>query len=209
MSHWTQASAADFAHNISMDFFAQLEKRIEQFGISRKELAGKMNVTPSAVSQILNSPPENPKGETLVHYARNLGLKVAVVAYDDNDPGNDRGPIYSGVFEESWKSLNRPRDLFDVQEACRHEPSISQVATYAWHRNAYGPACTTLGGIMLGGVMPGVISCNFMQSPYWRDIETVLHGGGSTSPLGDTKKSPVSQGGYSAYLKNQEMGKTA
>lgn len=210
MSHWTQASASDFAYNISMDFFAQLEDQIEKAGLSRKELAAKLDVTPSAVTQILNTPPENPKVETLVQYARGLGLKVAIVAYDDNDPGNDRGPIYSGVFEESWRRLNRPRDLSDVQEACRHEPNISQVATYVWRGNA--PAYTTLSGIMRGGVMPGVmpgvISRNIMQSPYRRDIETVLHWSDFTSPLGDTKKSPVSQHTYPVYhLK--EMGKTA
>jgi len=188
-----------------MDFFAQLEKRIEQFGISRKELAGKMNVTPSAVSQILNSPPENPKVETLVHYARNLGLKVAVVAYDDNDPGNDRGPIYSGVFEESWKSLNRPRDLFDVQEACRHEPSISQVATYAWHRNAYGPACTTLGGIMLAASCP-VSFLATLCNPLTGETLRLFFMGAVPPRLSEIQKNPLCHRGIFCLLKKSRDG---
>ncbi|MGA9647561.1 MAG: helix-turn-helix transcriptional regulator [Candidatus Korobacteraceae bacterium] len=115
MKHWTQASTGDFAYSISMDFFTQVEDRIDGSGMSRKEFAEKLNVTPSAVSQILNDPPDNPKIESLVKYAHGLGLKVAIVAYDDNDPSNDRGPIFSGIFEESWKRLGSPRDLFDLE----------------------------------------------------------------------------------------------
>ena len=111
MNHWTQANASDFAYSISLDFFNQLEERIESSGISRKELSEKMEITPSAVSQILNNPPDNPYLETLVQYARPLGLKVAVVVYDDGDPDNDKGPIYSGVFEKTWQAMGCPRDL--------------------------------------------------------------------------------------------------
>jgi transcriptional regulator with XRE-family HTH domain len=111
MNHWTQANTSDFAYSISLDFFTQLDDRIEESGISRKELSEKLNVTPSAVSQTLNNPPENPHLETLVQYARQLGLKVAIVSYDDDDPDNDKGPIYSGIFEKSWKAMGCPRDL--------------------------------------------------------------------------------------------------
>lgn len=116
MKHWTQASTGDFAYSISMDFFTQVEDRIDGSGMSRKEFAEKLNVTPSAVSQILNAPPENPKIESLVKYAFGLGLKVAIVAYNDNDPGNDKGPVFSGVFEEAWRRLGSPRDLLDLEQ---------------------------------------------------------------------------------------------
>jgi transcriptional regulator with XRE-family HTH domain len=110
MKHWTQ-STGDFTYNISMDFFTQLEDRMEEKDISRKELSSKLDVTPSAVSQILNTPPENPFVETLVQYARTLDLKVAIVSYDDDDPDNEKGPVYSGIFEKAWKRLGSPRDL--------------------------------------------------------------------------------------------------
>jgi transcriptional regulator with XRE-family HTH domain len=110
MNHWTQANN-DFAYSISLDFFTQLEDRMEESGVSRKELSTKLQVTPSAVSQTLNSPPNNPYLETLIHYARPLGLKVAVVTYDDNDPHNDKGPIYAGIFEKAWRAMGCPRDL--------------------------------------------------------------------------------------------------
>jgi transcriptional regulator with XRE-family HTH domain len=111
MNHWTQANTGDFAYSISLDFFTQLDDQIEKSGITRKELADKLEVTPSAVSQTLNTPPENPHLETCVQYARRLGLKVALVAYDDGDPDNDKGPIFSGIFEKAWEALGRPRDL--------------------------------------------------------------------------------------------------
>lgn len=111
MSHWTQANTADFAYSVSLDFFTQLEDRIDELGITRKELADKLGVTPSAVSQTLNDPPANPHVETLVQYVRPLGLKVALVTYEDNDPDNDKGPIYAGIFEKAWRSLGCPRDL--------------------------------------------------------------------------------------------------
>jgi transcriptional regulator with XRE-family HTH domain len=110
MKHWTQ-NTADFTYNISMDFFTQLEDRMQESGISRKELSDKLHVTPSAVSQTLNNPPENPFVDTIVGYARELGLKVAIVVYDDGDPDNDKGPIYSGVFEKAWQAQGCPRDL--------------------------------------------------------------------------------------------------
>jgi transcriptional regulator with XRE-family HTH domain len=117
MKHWTQANTSDFAYSISLDFFTQLEDRIEASGISRKELSTKLQVTPSAVSQTLNNPPDNPHLETLVQYARQLGLKVTIVSYDDDDPDNDKGPIYSGVFEKSWHAMGCPRDLSMFNES--------------------------------------------------------------------------------------------
>lgn len=120
MNHWTQDSVSDFVYSISLDFFTQLEDRIQESGMQRKEVADKLSVTPSAVSQMLNSPPEKPELETLVKYARGLGLKVSVVLYNDDDPNNERGPVYSGIFEKSWEALKHPRDLEAVNEAMSH-----------------------------------------------------------------------------------------
>jgi len=61
MKHWTQQSVDDFAYNLSLDFFTQLEDRIEGLNISRKELAERLGVSAGAVSQTLNSPSGNPK----------------------------------------------------------------------------------------------------------------------------------------------------
>jgi len=117
MSHWTQGGVSDFVYNISLDFFTQVEDQIRESKLAQKELAERLSVSPSAVSQMLNSPPEKPELETLVKYARAVGSKVSVVLYNDGDPNNERGPVYSGIFEQSWQALDKPRDLDAVKEA--------------------------------------------------------------------------------------------
>ena len=117
MSHWTQDNVSDFVYTLSLDFFTQLEDRIHGSKLQQKEIAERLEVSPSAVSQMLNSPPEKPELETLVKYARAIGSKVSVVLYNDDDPNNERGPLFSGIFEQSWETLNRPRDLEELLEA--------------------------------------------------------------------------------------------
>jgi len=117
MKHWTQANTADFAYSISLGFFTQLEDRLEQSPMKRRDYAEKLGVTAGRISQILNNPPDNPQLESLVQYARALGMKVAVVAYDDGDPENDKGPIFSEVFNVSWERIGKPRDLISVTGA--------------------------------------------------------------------------------------------
>ncbi len=114
MSNWTQGNVGDFVYSISLDFFTQLEDRIQESKLQQKELAERLEITPSAVSQMLSSPPGKPELETLVKYALAVGSKVSVVLYDDDDPNNERGPVYSGIFEKSWETLNKPRDLEEV-----------------------------------------------------------------------------------------------
>lgn len=111
MKHWTQESAKDFAYHLSLDFFTQLQDRFEQSELLRKEFAEKVGLSAGRISQIFNSPPENPKIDSLVRYALALGLKVSIVAYDDNDPTNDKGPVFSGVIAKCWEQMGRPRDL--------------------------------------------------------------------------------------------------
>jgi transcriptional regulator with XRE-family HTH domain len=110
-NHWTQKSSEDFAYSLSLDFFTQLEDKLNESPMLRKDFAEKLEVTPGAVSQILNTPPMNPKLESLVRYARTIDLKVSIVVYDDNDHSNDKGPIYSGVFAKCWEKMGCPRDL--------------------------------------------------------------------------------------------------
>jgi transcriptional regulator with XRE-family HTH domain len=111
VKHWTHGSTADFAYNLSLDFFTQLQDRLERSPLEQKELARRLGVTPGRISQIFNDPQENPKIESLVKYARSLGMKVSIVAYDDGDPDNYKGPIFSGVFNECWRRANCPHDM--------------------------------------------------------------------------------------------------
>lgn len=149
MKHWTQKTAADFAYNLSLDLFTQLQERLENTPISRKEYAERLDVDISRISQIFNDPPENPKLESLVKYARALGLKISVVAYDDGDPDNTLGPVYSGIFETCWKRVGAPRDFFQIHGDISPESTIvfenfKHVTGYEWRQdNSSTPSGTT------------------------------------------------------------------
>jgi transcriptional regulator with XRE-family HTH domain len=111
--HWTAESNEAFLHKISFDFVAQLEKKIEELPITQGMLARKLGVSEGAVSHILNNP-QNLTLKTIIAYARVLGLKVSIVAYDDGDPNNERGPIDSAVFTACWENVGRPSDFWSL-----------------------------------------------------------------------------------------------
>jgi transcriptional regulator with XRE-family HTH domain len=115
-THWTNDSIDDFLHKIASDFVLQIENYIDSSGGTQDALAKKLNVTPGRVSQVLNKP-GNLSLRKIVEYARALNKKVAIVAYDDNDPENASGPINSQVFERCWQRAGRPSDFFALQEA--------------------------------------------------------------------------------------------
>lgn len=50
----------------------------------------------------------------MAEYARALGMKVVVVAYDDNDPDNTRGPINPEIFQQCWKHMGSPADFYEL-----------------------------------------------------------------------------------------------
>jgi len=113
--HWTERSIKDYLFSIVADFITQLETRMESLTISQDEYARKLTVSKGRVSQLLNHP-TNFKLETIIKYARALSMKVSVVAYDDNDPKNKKGPINSEIFKMCWEQLGKPRDFWAMQE---------------------------------------------------------------------------------------------
>jgi hypothetical protein len=115
VAHWTQGSVANFVYDISSTFVAQLETKMEKDETSRSELAGRLNKSTGRVSQVFNDP-GNLSLRVIVEYARELGLKVALVAYDDGDPTNDRGPLNPNVFVKCWEKQGRPSNLFEVNK---------------------------------------------------------------------------------------------
>jgi transcriptional regulator with XRE-family HTH domain len=129
MNHWTQENAKDFAYHLSLDFFTQLQDRFEQSDLLHKQFAEKLHLSAGRISQIFNSPPENPKVDSLVRYAHALGLKVSIVAYDDDDPSNDRGPVFSGVIAKCWEQMGKPRDLSVFA------PADSNLQSASWLEN--------------------------------------------------------------------------
>lgn len=111
--HWTSSTIDNFVFQIAADFTLQLERKLEMGPISNKELADRLKVTAGRVSQVFNNP-GNFKLRSMTEYARALGMKLAVVAYEDNDPDNIKGPINSEVFYECWKRQGKPRDFYDL-----------------------------------------------------------------------------------------------
>jgi len=112
--HWTANSAADFAYSIAADFAAQIELKLESIPLDRKEYAERLGVGKSRVSKLLNDP-GNLSVESMVRCARALGMKVAIVAYEDSDPNNEKGPIGSEVFRTAWERAGEPRDMFSFE----------------------------------------------------------------------------------------------
>lgn len=116
MAHWTEKSSEDFAYDITLDFITQLENKLDAINLDQKGLAERLNMTPGAVSQFFSNENPNPKIETLVRHCRAIGMKLALVAYDDSDPDNNRGPIFSEIFAQAWQAMGCPRDLSQFQE---------------------------------------------------------------------------------------------
>jgi|SRR5271165_3623596 len=114
ISHWTTHSLGDFAYWVASDFTAQIESKLEADVISNSEFAERLGVSASRVSQVLNDPGNLTLGNT-VKYARALGMKIALVMYNDTDPENEKGPITSEVFTKCWERLGKPHDLFDLR----------------------------------------------------------------------------------------------
>jgi len=114
-THWTERSTEDFVHRLSSDFIVQLDKRIKDDEVTKKQVADRLGVTGGAVSQVLNNP-GNLELRTMVQYARALGMKVAVIAYDDGDPDNKKGPISSEIFAKCWERLDKPQTFFQLNE---------------------------------------------------------------------------------------------
>jgi transcriptional regulator with XRE-family HTH domain len=136
VTHWTSANDESFISRITFDFVAQLENRLEVSGIPQSEMARKMNVSEGAVSQILNLNRTNLNLKTMVKCARALGMKVSVVAYDDGDPQNERGPVGSEIFVDCWETTGRPRDVWSLEWNLR-TVATTQVAAGVWATLVY------------------------------------------------------------------------
>ncbi|MGH9692477.1 MAG: helix-turn-helix domain-containing protein [Candidatus Acidiferrales bacterium] len=116
-AHWTSRSIADFVYRISSDFILQIEAKMGQGNINQSKIAEALGVTDGRVSQVFTNP-GNLTLKKMVEYAQTVGMKVSVVAYEDNDPGNQNGPIHSGIFNLCWERAGRPSNftLLDIPQ---------------------------------------------------------------------------------------------
>jgi hypothetical protein len=135
--HWTAESTANFTHRIASDFLAQLEIKLEKGDISRTELAKRLDRTPSRVSQLFSA--SNMNLDSAVKLARAMDMKVALIAYDDEDPENNNGPINSEIFRACWKHLGSPANFFELSAiTCPMQGSV----IYQTTASTVGPADT-------------------------------------------------------------------
>jgi plasmid maintenance system antidote protein VapI len=112
--HWTEKSISEFVNRISFDFITQLAKKMESLPLKQGEFARKLGLTSGRISQIFNNP-GNLTLNKIVKYARALGMKVAVVAYDDDDHDNKHGPISSEIFNKCWEMAGKPKDFWSLE----------------------------------------------------------------------------------------------
>jgi transcriptional regulator with XRE-family HTH domain len=125
-AHWTERGIKDYLFRIAADFVAQLERKLEAENITQDELAKRLKITKGRVSQVLNHP-GNISLANIVTYARALGMKMSIVAYEDSDPGNVKGPINAEIFRICWEKAGKPRDFWAVQETYKSEEMATNV----------------------------------------------------------------------------------
>jgi transcriptional regulator with XRE-family HTH domain len=114
-THWTERSIKDYLFKIAADFITQLEEKMKLLSITQGNLAKRLSVSKGRVSQVVNNP-GNIGLLMIIKYARALGMKVAIVAYDDNDPENKKGPVNSEIFNICWERYGKPHDFWAVQD---------------------------------------------------------------------------------------------
>ena len=149
MSHYTTANDEAFINRITFDFIAQVANRLETSQTKQSELAEKLRVSEGAVSQVLNLGRMNLTLKTMVRYARALGMKVAIVAYDDCDPKNENGPVGSEIFSLSWEKIGKPRDIWSVNEGtCATKQKLYAMPwSYTWTNSTLGCVSGTYGAL--------------------------------------------------------------
>jgi antitoxin component HigA of HigAB toxin-antitoxin module len=121
--HWTERSVEDFQFAISLDFVDQIEAQLEVRAMKQTDLAKELKVSEGRVSQILNNP-GNLTLNMIVKCATAVGMKVSVVAYEDDDHEKPRGPIHSQIFRTCWEKAGKPRDVWSL-------PAVQTVARTA------------------------------------------------------------------------------
>jgi len=114
-AHWTESNTADFLYRIASDFVEQIQDRMREKKWTQTRLAKAVGLDKSRISQLLNNP-GNLGLDTIIKLGRALELKVAVVAYNDNDRLNNRGPINAEIFRLCWQKAGRPADMWEYRD---------------------------------------------------------------------------------------------
>lgn len=162
VAHWTQNSIDDFVYSISSSFTAQVEARMEERDVSRSNLATLLGKSAGRVSQVLNDP-GNLSLRLVVDYARALGMKAAIIAYDDGDSDNCKGPISPDVFVKCWEKFRKPQDLFECNEYQPFSSEYTAMPLQCAPPTIYSSVFSNIGGLGGSGKLTG---CT-LNGPNW------------------------------------------
>jgi len=150
--HWTERSIKDYLFRIAADFIAQLENKMESENISQDELAKRLKITKGRVSQVLNHP-GNMSLSIFAKYARTLGMKISIIAYEDSDPEHKKGPINSEIFKICWEQCEKPHDFWAFQEIKESNHVATNVAdSILWNEIPLEKGMKILGSVSAGDV---------------------------------------------------------
>ena len=134
-THWTERSKDDFRYSVAFDFMCHVEDRLKSLDWSQDRLAEEIGVSKGRISQLLNNP-GNLTLKTMVSIVRSLSMKFSIVSYDDADSINVNGPIASNVFLSCWAELNKPCNLWEVEDVVgSHKMNVfdSKIHKHTWH----------------------------------------------------------------------------
>jgi transcriptional regulator with XRE-family HTH domain len=106
-------------HHVSFDFILSLQVRMQEKGITVKDLADKVGLTEARVNQFFKSPRKMTL-ETMNDWALAVGLKLSVVVYDDGDLKHI--PVFGETFNHLWITHGKPYS-FNECEAIRKKCS--------------------------------------------------------------------------------------
>ena len=117
--HWSE-NLDNFRFFIASELMLTIDERLEELNLTRRDLAKKLGVAESAVSQRFSNP-NNMSLKLMIEYLRALGMKLSLIAYDDGDYDNIKGPIPADIFTNIWEILGKPEDgldLMSIKEIC-------------------------------------------------------------------------------------------
>lgn len=119
--HWTGQSTntKKYRHRIIADVIEQLRARVETAAPISPFLSAEIRAASNG-----EWPPSSLSLNRLIKLVQAAGLKLSIVAYDDGDPANERGPVNAEIFVRCWQARGRPRDFFDLEEKAKDAQSL-------------------------------------------------------------------------------------